>query len=179
MRLFRFFQKEDLGLSFLFVLLLLFFVDPAISMAGAEERSADAIAKKANLAAYYPGDDSLARVQFSITNARGKNRRREFVVLHRDEEDGGDQFFYVFFKNPPDVRRMAYLVWKHVDRDDDRWLYLPADRDGYLRPKVHYRITDQWAADLGANLFAKSRDDAFFGQYENNTNVYFGLRYSF
>ncbi len=57
--------------------------------------------------------------------------------------------------------------------------YLPADQDGYLRPKVHYRITDQWSADLGANVFLGAHDYAFFGQYENNTNVYLGLRYSF
>jgi outer membrane lipoprotein-sorting protein len=40
-------------------------------------------------------------------------------------KEGGDQRFYVHFQAPADVRRQAYLVWKHVDQDDDRWLYLP------------------------------------------------------
>jgi hypothetical protein len=38
---------------------------------------------------------------------------------------GGDQDFMVFFSRPSDVRGTVFLVAKHVDRDDDRWLYLP------------------------------------------------------
>ena len=30
------------------------------------------------------------------------------------------------FKKPSDVRKMVFMVHKHVDADDDRWLYLPA-----------------------------------------------------
>jgi len=48
------------------------------------------------------------------------------VILRRDVADGGDQKFYVYFLEPADVRKMVYMVWKHTDRDDDRWLYLPA-----------------------------------------------------
>ena len=40
--------------------------------------------------------------------------------------EGGEQKFYVYFYKPTDVARMVYMVWKHPDRDDDRWLYLPA-----------------------------------------------------
>jgi len=29
-------------------------------------------------------------------------------------------------ERPADVRKMAFMVWKHLDKDDDRWLYLPA-----------------------------------------------------
>jgi outer membrane lipoprotein-sorting protein len=31
----------------------------------------------------------------------------------------------VFFSRPSDVRGTVFLVAKHIDRDDDRWLYLP------------------------------------------------------
>jgi hypothetical protein len=57
--------------------------------------------------------------------------------------------------------------------------YSPSDEDAYLRPKVHYKITDQWSAELGANVFQGARDFTFFGQFEDNTNVYLGLRRSF
>jgi len=32
----------------------------------------------------------------------------------------------VYFNKPSDVRKMVYLVHKHVGNDDDRWLYMPA-----------------------------------------------------
>lgn len=57
--------------------------------------------------------------------------------------------------------------------------YSPSDQDGYIRPKVHYKITDQWAVEAGANLFAGEEDHTFFGQFQNNTNAYAGVRWSF
>lgn len=38
----------------------------------------------------------------------------------------GEQKFYVYFEAPSDVKRTVFLVWKHLDKDDDRWLYVPA-----------------------------------------------------
>jgi outer membrane lipoprotein-sorting protein len=62
----------------------------------------------------------------TITDGQGRKRSREFVILRRDNEDGGQQKFYVYFNRPSDVRKMAFLVHKSVEGDDDRWLYLPA-----------------------------------------------------
>ncbi len=84
------------------------------------------IVKRANLTAYYQGDDGKATVKMTITNKRGQERKREFNILRKDVEDAGDQKYYVYFKKPSDVRKMVYLVIKHVGRDDDRWLYMPA-----------------------------------------------------
>ncbi|MCF7974108.1 MAG: outer membrane lipoprotein-sorting protein [Phycisphaerae bacterium] len=86
------------------------------------------IVKKANLVAYYQADDGKAKVTMTITPKQGPKRIREFNILRKDVADGGDQNYYVYFLNPPDVRKMVYLVLKHVDkdRDDDRWLYMPA-----------------------------------------------------
>jgi len=96
------------------------------SAAAAAEPSVDEIVEKANLAAYYQGNDGRASVHMVITDSQGRTRERKFVILRRDVKDGADQKFYVYFEEPADVRKMAYLVWKHVDKDDDRWLYLPA-----------------------------------------------------
>jgi hypothetical protein len=57
--------------------------------------------------------------------------------------------------------------------------YSPSDQDAYLRPKIQYRIDDHWSADMGGNIFVGKDRHTFFGQFENNTNVYGGLRYSF
>jgi len=60
--------------TLLLALMFSLFATPGMSLAGPEKLSADAIAEEANIAAYYPGDDSRARVHLSITNARGKVR---------------------------------------------------------------------------------------------------------
>lgn len=86
---------------------------------------ADEIVAKANLASYYAGEDGRSEVRMLITDAQGRVQRRQFTVLRRDVEDGGDQQFLVAFSRPSDVRDTVYLVKKHVGRDDDRWLYLP------------------------------------------------------
>lgn len=86
----------------------------------------DEIVQKTNLSAYYAGDDGKSSVAMTITDSQGRVRTREFTILRLDVEDGGSQKFYVYFKKPSDVRKMVFMVHKHIDKDDDRWLYLPA-----------------------------------------------------
>jgi len=98
---------------------------PAAWAAGDALTDADAVVARANLAAYYAGDDGRSEVRMLITDAQGREQMRQFTVLRRNPQPAGDQEFLVFFSRPSDVRGMVYLVEKHVDRDDDRWLYLP------------------------------------------------------
>jgi hypothetical protein len=86
------------------------------------------IVNKANIVAYYQGKDGKAKVKMTITNKQGRKRERQFIILRKDVEDGGDQKYFVYFQRPADVRKMVFMVHKHVDpkKDDDRWLYLPA-----------------------------------------------------
>ncbi len=97
-----------------------------VSLQAAEALTVDEIIDRANLAAYYAGDDGRAEVMMTITDAQGRTRKREFVILRHDVADGGQQQFYVYFKKPSDVRKMVFMVHKYIDKDDDRWLYLPA-----------------------------------------------------
>ena len=57
--------------------------------------------------------------------------------------------------------------------------YSPSDNDAYLRPKAHYKISDSWSGELGGNIFLGEEDHTFFGQFEKNSNVFTGVRYSF
>jgi len=57
--------------------------------------------------------------------------------------------------------------------------YSPSDKDAYLRPAVSYAVNDHWTVDAGANLFLGNEPYTFFGQFENNTNVYVGMRCGF
>lgn len=83
------------------------------------------IVEKANEVAYYSGQDGRADVKMSISDAKGNLRVREFTIL-RLNTGNKNQKFYLYFKVPADVRKMAYLVWKNADKDDNRWLWLPA-----------------------------------------------------
>ena len=91
----------------------------------AQEPGVDEIIRKANDASYYAGRDGRADVKMSIADKKGSTRVREFSILRLNAQ-GKDQKFYVYFKAPADVRKMAYLVWKNAGKDDDRWLWLPA-----------------------------------------------------
>lgn len=55
----------------------------------------------------------------------------------------------------------------------------PTDEDYYLRPQVRYKLTDAWLLTCGGNLFGGDQSHTFFGQLEDNTNIYAGARYSF
>lgn len=90
-----------------------------------QQFSVDEIIDRANRASYYAGKDGQADVKMTITAKDGITRVREFVLLRLNEANG-NQKFYTYFKAPADVYKMAYLVWKNLDDNDDRWLWLPA-----------------------------------------------------
>jgi len=94
--------------------------------AWAEKLSVQEIVGRANKVAYYEGNDGIAEVNMVIADSQGRKRIREFTILRKDVADGGEQKFYVHFYKPEDVRDMVYMVWKHITKNDDRWLYLPA-----------------------------------------------------
>ncbi|GAB6063976.1 hypothetical protein [Deferrisoma palaeochoriense] len=57
--------------------------------------------------------------------------------------------------------------------------YSPTEDDAYLRPKASYKVSDEVLVTVGGNVFLGAHDDTFFGQFEDNTNVYARVRYSF
>jgi outer membrane lipoprotein-sorting protein len=92
----------------------------------AAAQDATEIMKAAHLQMYYPGDDGTAFVNMVITDKRGKTREREFTILRKDFEEGGEQRYYVYFSAPNDVRRTTFMAWKNPDGDDSRWIFVPA-----------------------------------------------------
>ena len=100
-----------------------------IAVLGSHARAIDVteIIDKANEVSYYQGFDGKANVHMSIIDNQGREREREFVILrHNLSEDLSEQKFYVYFNRPADVNKTSFMVWKNIDRDDDRWLYMPA-----------------------------------------------------
>lgn len=106
----------------LFALLLL----TASAVQAQDLADVNVIIERANQAAYYAGQDGRAQARLTIVDAQGRERIRQFIILRRDQADGGDQDYAVLFSRPADVRGTVFLVQKHVGGDDDRWLYLPS-----------------------------------------------------
>ena len=69
------------------------------------------------------------------------------------------------------------------DRDKHVWslftFYSPSDKDAYIRPVYNYRHDDQWSVTAGANLFGGDEIHTFFSQFEDASNVYLRLRFSY
>ncbi len=86
----------------------------------------DAIVQKTNQQAYYQGDDGRAVVEMVITDGQGRTRQKKLVILRKNMDDKNEeQNFFVYFLEPADESGVTFLVNKHVNKDDDRWLYLP------------------------------------------------------
>lgn len=104
--------------------------------------SVDEIVNRTNYVSYYQSHNGRAQVKMEIVSSDGQTRQREMTILRRDEQNPereeradteqekedkftGEQKYYVYFHRPSDVNGMTFLVWKHLGKDDDRWLYLP------------------------------------------------------
>jgi outer membrane lipoprotein-sorting protein len=92
----------------------------------AAQDDATEIMKKSHMAYYYAGDDGVAEVTMTLVNSKGKERIREFTMLRLDNEDGGNQKYYTYFKKPSDVARTSFMVHKSAEGNDQRWIYVPA-----------------------------------------------------
>lgn len=57
--------------------------------------------------------------------------------------------------------------------------FSPTDKDVYMRPNVNYKVDDNLAVEIGSNIFFGDYPHTFFGQFQNDTNMYVGFRYSF
>ena len=110
-------------LIFFFIYSFLFF--PHLLFAQGDN-TAESIMKKYQKAFYYAGKDMKAKVLMTLINKQGKMRTRELVMLRKNMGKNGEQKYFMYFNSPADVRRTTFMVWKYPERDDDRWLFIPA-----------------------------------------------------
>jgi hypothetical protein len=116
------------------IIILVLFLVNGLAFAAAPP-TVDEIVNRSNLATYYQGKDGIAKVTMIITDSQQRERERKLTILRRDQPDTdslengayrGNQKFYVYFSRPADINKTAFLVWKNIDLEDDRWMYLPA-----------------------------------------------------
>jgi len=109
------------SIKYLIFCMTMIFTTPLYAMDGNE------VMQKALQAFYYQGGDLRATAHMQIVDNQGRIRIREFIILRLNtEREGGNQKYYVYFNKPSDVKKLVFMAWKNIERDDDRWLYLPA-----------------------------------------------------
>lgn len=91
-----------------------------------EEFSGEEIIKKSQQIFFYAGKDMKAKVLMKLISKSGKERIRELTMLRLSKGEEGEQKYYMYFHRPADVREMTFMVWKYPEKNDDRWLYVPA-----------------------------------------------------
>jgi outer membrane lipoprotein-sorting protein len=74
---------------------------------------------------YAAATDMRARVRMVLVSKDGRTRERELTMLRKNFENG-EQRYYIYFHRPSDVRSTTFMVWKYPERNDDRWIYVPA-----------------------------------------------------
>lgn len=55
----------------------------------------------------------------------------------------------------------------------------PNEHDGHVRLRASYKLDDNWLVEGGGNVFYGPREDIFFSQLKDNTNLFFAARRSF
>jgi len=75
---------------------------------------------------YYTGTDMQARISMRLINAQGRERKRVMTLLRKNIGDKGSQRYYIYFHAPVDVKGTTFMVWKYLQKEDDRWIFIPA-----------------------------------------------------
>ena len=106
---------------FMILILMSMVFQPAVTLA----TDATEIVKKSQTAFFEAGKDFQARVKMTLTTREGLQRVRELTML-RKNYPAGEQKYFTYFHNPADVAGTTFMVNKYPNRDDDRWLFIPA-----------------------------------------------------
>ncbi len=98
----------------------------AVHSTGALAASAEEIMERSQRAFHYAGNDAKGKLTMELIDRDGGKRVRVLSMLRRNQENGGDQKYFMYFHEPGDVRRLTFMVWKYSAREDDRWIFVPA-----------------------------------------------------
>src|SRR4030065_21891 len=122
---------------------------------------------------FYPGQDMKALVFMRLIESGGKERARELTMLRKNMDNSQDQKYFIYFLRPADVQGLTFLVYKYPQKDDDRWLFMPA-----LDLVKRIAANDKRSSFVGSDFTYEdisgrdlSEDDLFFEKEHRMENV--------
>jgi hypothetical protein len=98
---------------------------PGAAFAADPPQAGTDIVQKSQTAFFEAGRDFQARVKMTLLTREGQQRLRELTML-RKNYPAGEQKYFIYFHSPADVAGTTFMVYKYPNRDDDRWLFIPA-----------------------------------------------------
>ena len=101
-------------------------VDSLSQSADTAAITADQIMQRSQLAYYFAGEDAKGMLTMELIDRKGSTRQRVMTMLRRNQENSGEQKYFIYFHEPGDVRRLTFMIWKYPGKEDDRWIYVPA-----------------------------------------------------
>ena len=89
-----------------------------------------------------------------LVDKAGNKEQREMHRYKRDLSAGSSRYVSIFLA-PSGIKGVSLLTWKHADRDDDQWMFLPAYGKKMKRiakggRKNYFMGTDYTFEDLAA-----------------------------
>lgn len=108
----------------------------------------------------------------------------QYYVEHMMDYDAYRSTIFKFLASRDENRHVVTLRLTKLLMSQDLTLslftyYSPSDQDAYFRPHAEYKVNNHWTVSAGGNFFLGESNRTFFGQFENNSNVYAAARYSF
>lgn len=70
------------------------------------------------------GNDAGLNIEMALIDQKGRETKRNLTIIRKDFE--GQDKLLLRFTYPNDIEGTSFLVWEHKDRDNERFLYLPA-----------------------------------------------------
>ena len=145
----------------------------SVSSLHAEALSPEEIMNKYTQAFFYAGHDFQTKVAMRLVDKSGRERQRSLTMLRLNAKTGLNQKYYMYFHGPADIRGTGFLVWKYSEKDDDRWLYIPAiklttriaakdNQSSFVGSDFTYE--DISGRDLGSDSYKLLKEEALEGK---------------
>jgi len=105
---------------------LLSIVFSAIALHAQSQLTGQLIQKKSIEAIRVAGVESVATL--TIIDSKGRQRVRKLTQISKLYDNGQTEKKMIRFLSPADVKGTGFLIFYYREKDDDKWLYLPALR---------------------------------------------------
>jgi hypothetical protein len=133
---------------------------------------------------YLPNSQQRGLVGYERELVRDLQLGLQYYAEYMLDYDGYRETLPPGMRSRDEVRQVATVRVTRMAMSQNLTLSLfgyfsPTDLDAYLRPYAAYKLTDNLLVAAGANVFLGKDPYTFFGQFEDNNNIYAAVRYSF